>query len=249
MKVNMDISEPSTRHLNAQSTTALYSQLCHLLRTRIESGELKPGQRLESERHLAAHYGISRMTVHQAMQSLTREGYIYAVQGRGLFVKGPKSAQAVHFTDLLYEAGPRTPLFTIRVLQAAVMDAEPDIATRLQIPEGDKVNFLKRLRVIQSLPLGVEVAYFPYKRFPNLFSNDPAQIPLYRTLATYLDIPLIHVAETINSACSTPEQQTLLELSDQMVLAVVERFTYDSDNQVVEYMTGTYRADSYYIGT
>ena len=243
----MDTSELSAYHLNAQNTEAFYKQLYQLLRTKIESGELKPGQRLDSERHIAAQYGISRMTVHQAMQNLTREGYIYAVQGRGLFVKGPPPAQAVHLTDLMYDAGPDTPLFTIRVLQAGVLDAEPDIAARLQIPEGEKVNFLKRLRVIQSLPLGVEVAYFPYERFPNLFTNNPAQIPLYRTLATYLGIPLIHVSETINTASATLEQQTLLELNDQVTLSVVERVTYDHNNQIIEYMTGTYRADSYYI--
>ncbi|MHB1294164.1 MAG: GntR family transcriptional regulator [Anaerolineae bacterium] len=53
---------------------------------RIESGQLKPGVRMPSVRELARELGVNKNTVAQAYQSLARQGYIYAVAGRGMYV-------------------------------------------------------------------------------------------------------------------------------------------------------------------
>lgn len=63
-----------------------YVQIADDLRTSIDTGALKPGEKLASGRDLAHEYGVAPMTVQRALQVLRDEGRIIAWQGRGVFV-------------------------------------------------------------------------------------------------------------------------------------------------------------------
>jgi len=77
--------------LNTRKLEPLYQQLYIQLKQNIESGALSPGDRLPSERKLAANYGISRLTARKAMLLLVQEGYVNSYHGRGAFVAKSKS--------------------------------------------------------------------------------------------------------------------------------------------------------------
>jgi GntR family transcriptional regulator / MocR family aminotransferase len=64
----------------------LYLQLYRQLRGLVLRGDLSPGQRLPSSRHLAADLGVARVTVTQAYEQLRDEGYAISRPGAGLFV-------------------------------------------------------------------------------------------------------------------------------------------------------------------
>lgn len=64
----------------------LYSKLAHYLRERILTKELCAGQKLPTEAELGLAFGLSRITVRQALSMLTREGLIERFPSRGSFV-------------------------------------------------------------------------------------------------------------------------------------------------------------------
>ncbi|TDC01861.1 GntR family transcriptional regulator [Micromonospora fluostatini] len=64
-----------------------YRELAGLLRDRIASGELRPGQRLPSETTLAQTHGVARMTAREALRMLRAEGLAAAVRGYGIVVR------------------------------------------------------------------------------------------------------------------------------------------------------------------
>jgi DNA-binding FadR family transcriptional regulator len=64
----------------------LTAQLTKALRSRIDSGELKPGDKLPSEQELVERYGVSRTVVREAISSLRAFGYVATQQGVGAFV-------------------------------------------------------------------------------------------------------------------------------------------------------------------
>jgi DNA-binding GntR family transcriptional regulator len=64
-----------------------YLQLAALLRARIESGELGPGDRLPSQPTLVQEYGVAKMTAAKALRVLVDEGLAVTVPGMGTFVK------------------------------------------------------------------------------------------------------------------------------------------------------------------
>ncbi len=64
----------------------LYLQLCNQLRSDIENGKLGKGQKLLSERRLAAEYGISRVTARMALKCLHEQGYVFIEPHIGAYV-------------------------------------------------------------------------------------------------------------------------------------------------------------------
>lgn len=68
----------------------LHAEVAEMLRRQILSGELEPGARLPALRELTEDFGIARMTVVQAMNTLEEEGLIEKHAGRGTFVRDVK---------------------------------------------------------------------------------------------------------------------------------------------------------------
>ena len=69
-----------------------YAELAARLRERIEKESLPPGSWIGTEVAIAAKSGLSRMTVRRAVQSLVDEGLVERRAGRGVFVRGERSA-------------------------------------------------------------------------------------------------------------------------------------------------------------
>jgi GntR family transcriptional regulator len=68
-------------------------QVADELRDSIDSGGLKPGERLPSGRDLARRYGVAPMTISHALDVLRSEGLVEAYQGRGVFVTDHRAAE------------------------------------------------------------------------------------------------------------------------------------------------------------
>ncbi|HEX5325898.1 MAG TPA: GntR family transcriptional regulator, partial [Acetobacteraceae bacterium] len=73
--------------IDANAVTPLYRQLTELLRGQIVSGALADGARLPSEAQLGERYGVSRITIRQALADLERQGLLERTPGRGTFVR------------------------------------------------------------------------------------------------------------------------------------------------------------------
>ena len=61
---------------------------------------LAPGTPVPSERELCESFGVSRMTVRQAIDTLVVDGVLERQQGRGTFVAPPKLDLQVRLTNL-----------------------------------------------------------------------------------------------------------------------------------------------------
>lgn len=68
------------------SNTPKYVQLVQWIRQKIESGELRYGEKFYSENDLSAMFEISRQTVRQAIQVLVQEHMLEGRQGSGTYV-------------------------------------------------------------------------------------------------------------------------------------------------------------------
>jgi GntR family transcriptional regulator len=64
-----------------------YLDIASKIRARIEADEWEPGARLPRLDDFAAEYGANRDTVGRAIAALESEGYVWAVQGRGIIVR------------------------------------------------------------------------------------------------------------------------------------------------------------------
>jgi DNA-binding LacI/PurR family transcriptional regulator len=63
-----------------------YRRIADGLRTQIMSGELVPGQQLPSKGELMGTWNSSSFTIHTAVQTLIKEGWIESIRGAGTYV-------------------------------------------------------------------------------------------------------------------------------------------------------------------
>ena len=79
--------------LSGSADQPIYERLKNGIKSQIASGELAPGSMLPSIRVAAKELGIGIITVKRAYDDLCREGYLFAEQGRGVFVSTAGSAE------------------------------------------------------------------------------------------------------------------------------------------------------------
>ncbi|NBE80999.1 winged helix-turn-helix domain-containing protein [Micromonospora rubida] len=65
----------------------LYQQIANDITRQIESGVLKPGDRLPSTRQLCEIYEVSETVIRFTMIQLKARGLVYGQPGRGVYVK------------------------------------------------------------------------------------------------------------------------------------------------------------------
>src|SRR6478672_11220059 len=75
------------------SPVPYYAQVRDTLRKQILDGSLGPHQKMLSEHQLIDLFGVSRITIRQALNELENEGLIFRVHGKGTFVSKPKAFQ------------------------------------------------------------------------------------------------------------------------------------------------------------
>src|SRR3954454_24104094 len=88
------------------ASESLYAQVARDMAAHIRRGTVSAGQRLPPEPVLAEAYGVNRLTVREALTSLTRQGLVRRVQGVGSFVADAPVRHRVEADDEERPAGP-----------------------------------------------------------------------------------------------------------------------------------------------
>lgn len=233
--------------LYANSPVPLYKQLYHQLRQAIEEGEFEVGRKLRSERQLAADHGISRLTARRAFSILRQEGYVRAYQGKGCYV----AHSASHIYDGAAVEGfnaatiRRGMMPTSRVLSCSVAPANSEVAGHLHIEHREKTVRIRRLRLCNDIPVAVDTAYLRYPLCAALLEIDLEKQSLYRSLEMQLKIRLAYAKQTFREILGKDNDLSLLGLRAPAAVLQLQRETYDSHGQVVEFVDAVYRRDKY----
>src|ERR1700739_4182070 len=170
--------------LDRNSAVPLYYQIHQHLLGQIHAGVLKPGHLIPSEQEISSRLGVSRMTARQAVKSLCDAGVAYSRRGLGTVVSATKqektATELLSFTEEMNARGSRP---TSRVLAFEPTAADSVVARALHLEPGAKVLRLMRIRLADSLPMGVDTSLLPFGMFPGLLDEFDPRGSLYRTLA------------------------------------------------------------------
>lgn len=100
------VHAPSARPAAAEPLVAerLSDRLAARLIQQIESGRLRPGERLPSEAQMAATHGVSRSVVREAVHQVKSRGMVRARQGSGVFVSLQPRQRALAFDPKVLES-------------------------------------------------------------------------------------------------------------------------------------------------
>src|SRR5713226_3218564 len=135
-----------------------YKKILATILKRIDNGQLKPGDAVDSERELARIHQVSLMTARHALTALEREGMVQRRRGAGTFVAPPK----IHFnklTSFTEQMASRSLTACSKVLSFGVVDNEQEVAARLALAANTRLLKLERLRLAADEPFAVETCY------------------------------------------------------------------------------------------
>ncbi len=170
--------------VNIESAVPFYAQVKEDLLRKIQSGELRPGCRIPSEKELTETYGVSIITIRRAVSELVEEKVLERKQGKGTFLL-PRSFRrtfksgAVGFSEICQANGMQV---ATRVLLAEVIKDPPlEVLKGLELPAGSAVVCIKRVRYADDQPVVIETTYFPL-HFAYLLDADLNHASLYRML-------------------------------------------------------------------
>jgi GntR family transcriptional regulator len=203
----------------------------------IESGVLSARDRLPGEVDLAARYGVTRMTVRQALTNLVNDGLLVRRRGVGTFVaenaaQRRNMSRLTGFTEDMRSSGRSV---ETRMVAQRIIPASADVAEALQLAApGLHVTHVGRLRVVDGTPVIIQHSWVPYDLCPDLWSEPLVDDSLYATLRNKYDIVLRRADQRIAAVSAGREHAALLEVPARAPLLRVERVTLDDRNVPVE---------------
>lgn len=236
-----------SRGVDRSRPEPLYRQLETLLRQQILAGRWAAGERIPTEEQLVEAYGVSRVTVRQALRNLVLDGYLERGPGRGTFVRKPTLTAGerglTSFTQDMDALGLRA---GARLVQGSVVPAPRQVASRLGVPVGQPVYLLKRLRTGDGQPIGVQTTYLVEERFPDLLAVLSEDASIYETLRERYGLTIDEAHETFAVTAIGKADAALLGVPANDCGFYVERVAF-SGGAPFEFTASIMRGDRYRI--
>jgi len=211
------------------------------------AASLEPGAPLPSERVLAEHYGLARMTVRTELDRLVNEGLVYRLHGRGYFVAGPRVAQAIEFSSFSEDMRARgmTPGSVTR--SHDVTEAGPFLAASLEIAPGAPVVEIERVRMADGTPMAVERVWVPAERFPGIDGADLEHGSLFELLAERYGVTLAEADQRVVACAIEDDEAALLGVPDGSPGLRFHTLARDAERTPAYFASSLYRGDRYEI--
>ncbi|WP_226680960.1 GntR family transcriptional regulator [Sutcliffiella horikoshii] len=231
--------------IDKTSPIPIYYQLESFIKNQIESGYILPGENIPSEREYAESYGISRMTVRQAINSLVNEGLLYRKKGSGTFVSEKKIEQPLQgltsFTEDMKKRG-MTP--TSKLIHFEIIPANSFIANELKIREYAPVYEIKRIRLADGEPMALETNYLSANLVKGL-TEEEVKASIYSYVEEKLGLRITHAEQLIESVRASEEHEKLLYIEKDHPMLYIQRNTFLHDGTPLELVKSVYRGDRY----
>jgi GntR family transcriptional regulator len=202
------------------------------LRERIHSGHYAPGAVLPPQRRLGDEYGVTLMTIRQALQLLEADGLIAQQAGRGTYVlPRPASHHLQSLRSLADELAAQGVEVHTDVLGRRARALPRDVSAALGAGADARGLRLERLRRVGERPVLHQVSWIPDPWGAAVRDADFTTEPLYAALARVCGLTVARAHETLTPRL-LPDRlaETLHRPAGQPVLEM-ERITFDPDDR------------------
>ncbi|WBB81282.1 GntR family transcriptional regulator [Micromonospora sp. WMMD882] len=234
-------------------------RIADALRERIKQRELKPGDKLPSERSLAAEYGTARNTAREAVALLQAEGLVDAQHGRGVFVRNRPALMRLGANRYSRRLRGETGLSPFRIevtkqgrtarveCRSVTQDSPPeDVAERLGLDRSEDVVIRREnWYFADDEPVQVGVTYIPTAvagTSPLASEKTLGRGSIYARFEE-LGYPIARIREEISARMPTPEEAKGLSIPPGVPVIEVLHTGIDDKMQAFEVTRFVMRSD------
>jgi GntR family transcriptional regulator len=228
--------------LSSASHVPKYAQIADIFRQRIARGTWARGSKLPANEALADEFGVSRVTIRQAVELLARDGLLEAQQGRGTFITGSLTQDRwlrvettlADLAEVYRDTSPEIINIAESLTEAPLTAADGKAAARYV--------FMRRVHSRDGQPYCVISIYLDEK----IFRRSPAKFRKQTVIPILNDLkdPAIDSArQTLTIGTADLEVARLLRVPLNSPVAEVRRVFTSADNTVIYLGEVTYRGD------
>lgn len=213
--------------LRSNDAEPLYRQLEKYFRSAIVSGELQPGDKIETEEELSERFKVSRITVRNAISILADDGLLIKQQGKGTFVSKPKvSRDIIHVVNFTLNSeinGRRPGCNTVSIKEVAATAADIEI---FETAKDGKMIEIVRVRYMDDDPIVIELDYFD-SRFSKILKKKTMNESLYAYLRSEFNLDPTTASKTLEMTVASKEEAHLLDVTNGSPLFLMKGIVND----------------------
>jgi GntR family transcriptional regulator len=193
-----------------------------------------------------AQYSVSRITVRNALAELEKEGVLFKIAGKGVFVSKPKPFQSLvrlqGFAEAMAQHGHE--IFNVLV-GIQTLPANAEVALRLGIAEGEAVTELRRTRYLNREPVSFDVTYVNEHIGAKLARTDLATRDIFLILENDFGIALGFADLAIDALLADANLANALQITPGDPVLRITRLTHTAAGAPLDFEYLYCRVDNF----
>lgn len=240
------MEQPFPTAPSGAATMPLYRAVEAHLRTRIEAGELVPGDLIPSESQLSRSLGVSQGTVKKALENLVHEGLLFRHQGKGTYVSRIDFNNSL-FRFFSYGDGEGAAVrMRKETLSRALVEPPEEVRERLVLGREQPVLGIERVGLVDDEPVLTEHSFWVADLVPGL-QDDAVHIPdlMYAVVVERFGLPVVRCEETLTAEVAAAGAARALEVAPGAPLLCLRRVAYTTGSRAIEFRITRGRGDRF----
>ncbi len=236
------MNEVTSGRLLKNRAIPFYYQIANLLRRRIEEGELGPGDKLPRELDLAKSFGVSRVTLRQALSILEADGLLDRERGNGTFVaKSLNSPEKIKLTGIIEQnlSGEQAH----RLISVEDVPPLQRLEEFFHISSQDRLTRIRRLRMVDDIPFCYTMNFLPPKLAKKITREVIEHRSMLDIIKKQLRIPLGKIRQTFEARIADSEVAGHLSIGILDPVFYVETFVHGPKGEAIEYSQIYYKGN------
>lgn len=233
---------------------ARYIDIKNSLKQAILNNEYRVGDKIPSERELALHYDVTRVTLQKAMHVLEQEGFIERIHGKGMYVtkviednvyllnNGTSDSILGFSREFKNQVKVSSKLITLNKIAAGEY-----IAAQLDINADDDIHYIRRIRLVDNVPVLIEDSYIPCAVLETVPETVLQEASLYEYIENKTGRKIKFYNSVIEAALFDETLSALLNIETGSPMLKVSGVTKLEDGKAFNYSISFNRADMFKI--
>jgi GntR family transcriptional regulator len=214
----------------------LHHQVYLTLRDSLGSGRYRPGDPLSTEETMAAEFGVSRITLRRALDTLAREGLVERRQGIGTFVgKGTTELMGLPFIGIKKQTERLGQTTSAQVVEFGSVVPPRAIGEMFKLSPGEKLQRAVRIRLRDGVPIFHLTTYVANHVSHTYSRKDLERRPLFE-LIKRAGVTIASGHQIVTATLAGPPIAQRLDLKIGEPLLRIIRVLNDLDQQPIEHL-------------
>ncbi len=181
----------------------LYSQIARTLQNRVYHGVYRPGEAIPSESELSREFGVTRVTIRQAIGELRQQGVLYARRGVGTYVdEDGITPRPVNFIGYLDDVVLQAHLLGSIVRRVGEIPSPRIVRERLGLGARAPVLLVERTRYAHGDPVFHWLNYLPSALAARIPKQEAAGRSITELLPKYCGLHITGASQSFTAVAA-----------------------------------------------